>query len=672
MWSRSAILFALLSAMALSGCSDPAPCAETGDADADGVCDPDDLCAEGNDGDDFDGDGVPDGCDPCPVDAPDDSDADGVCDSADACPGGDDAMDADSDGTADACDPCPADASDDSDGDGVCDSADLCAGFDDEADLDLDGVADGCDPCPIDALNDQDGDTVCDSQDLCPGDDDRLDGDSDGTPDGCDICPSDATDDSDGDGVCDSADLCAGFDDEADLDRDGVADGCDPCPIDAPDDADGDGVCASADLCDDQWNPNQEDICGIVFVDATASGAGDGSSWADAFTEIQDALAPGRTVWVAQGVYRGRAGEPFLIDAPNAVQIYGGFQGGEMRLEDRVGLFAATVLDADLNGDDDGSPATVGDNVRGINLNNNVLIDGFTVRHADGANGAAVHMYSSWNAHVRNLIVRDSLLTANTTLMRCYNASVEYEHVLLVDNMLGGRDVFASIGFCDQKLTNVTVVNTTGAAAAFACSGQGSLEVRYSSVEGSSNFVYADGSAIVSDSVFYGAGSISGTGSISIDSTAASLDLSTYGSGNLWLDDGTAELGDPWVVFAGGELMLSQTDAGDPFTSAAVDAADAAFDWSRLPDWSALTTAADLGLDITTADMGAHYDPDRPFIVELYDDGQDLFWTTLNATDCRLNGAAVAANGSEPASSGRHVLYCSNASGDTAASHAVP
>ena len=131
-------------------------CAGTfADADADGVCDVEDVCPGFDDNSDTDGDGVADGCDICPNDNPDDSDGDGICDSNDQCPGLDDAII----GTAcDDGDPCTindvydgqcncAGTYSDGDGDGVCDGLDLCEGYDDALDADLDLTPDGCDDC---------------------------------------------------------------------------------------------------------------------------------------------------------------------------------------------------------------------------------------------------------------------------------------------------------------------------------------------------------------------------------------------------------------------------------------------------------------------------------------------------------------------------------------------
>ena len=110
-------------------CDSFPPCPDTpcpdGDADADGVCDSEDICEGGDDNVDTDGDTVPDFCDICP-DGDDNVDTDGdtVPDFCDICPGGDDNVDGDGDGVPDFCDPCPDDNPDDANGNGICDSQD--------------------------------------------------------------------------------------------------------------------------------------------------------------------------------------------------------------------------------------------------------------------------------------------------------------------------------------------------------------------------------------------------------------------------------------------------------------------------------------------------------------------------------------------------------------------
>jgi hypothetical protein len=78
------------------------------DADADSVCDADDICPGFNEGEDADCDGIPGGCDPCPFDADNDVDADGLCGDIDNCPlvFNTGQEDADADGVGDVCDPC--------------------------------------------------------------------------------------------------------------------------------------------------------------------------------------------------------------------------------------------------------------------------------------------------------------------------------------------------------------------------------------------------------------------------------------------------------------------------------------------------------------------------------------------------------------------------------------
>ena len=64
----------------------------------------------------------------------------------------------------------------------------------------------------------------------------------------------------------------------------------------------------------------------ILYVDATASGSGDGSSWIHAYTDLGDALRATVAydeVWVARGTYRFGSLLSFLI--PPDKEVYVGF-----------------------------------------------------------------------------------------------------------------------------------------------------------------------------------------------------------------------------------------------------------------------------------------------------------------------------------------------------------
>ena len=81
---------------------------------------------------------------------------------------------------------------------------------------------------------------------------------------------------------------------------------------------------------------------GVLHVDRGATGAGDGTSWGDAFTDLQAALeaaVPGDEVWVATGVYEA-------IQVSEGVSYYGGFAGGETDLAERDLVSSPTVIDA--------------------------------------------------------------------------------------------------------------------------------------------------------------------------------------------------------------------------------------------------------------------------------------------------------------------------------------
>ena len=84
-----------------------------------------------------------------------------------------------------------------------------------------------------------------------------------------------------------------------------------------------------------------------IYVDAYATGASNGRSWYDAFTNLQSALAaaqPGDSVWVSLGIYTPDSGRTSTFQIKSGVQLYGGFAGVETRLEQRNWNTFRTIL----------------------------------------------------------------------------------------------------------------------------------------------------------------------------------------------------------------------------------------------------------------------------------------------------------------------------------------
>jgi predicted outer membrane repeat protein len=145
----------------------------------------------------------------------------------------------------------------------------------------------------------------------------------------------------------------------------------------------------------------------ILFVDADATGAEDGSSWASAFTNLQPALEAAQTgdqIWVAEGTYRptvaqGGTGDRYRsFQMVSGVAIYGGFDPsvGDTGWQNRDWVLHETILSGDLNGDDGPDFADNGENSYhvlyhvGPALDGSAILDGFTITGGN-ANGATAH-----------------------------------------------------------------------------------------------------------------------------------------------------------------------------------------------------------------------------------------------------------------------------------------
>lgn len=223
------------------------------------------------------------------------------------------------------------------------------------------------------------------------------------------------------DGMLDADQIAQGA--GTDCNDDGFLDACER-------DCDGNGVPDECDIrdglvIDADENGIPDEAQGRLYVDAEATGKNDGSTWHDAFIDLQDALEAASGVdacigeiWVARGTYRpdrGTGNRYASFHLASNVKIYGGFATSESDPSQRNASANPTILSGDLLMDDLPELVNRSDNslsvVSGYFLDNSV-IDGVTI-----ASG-----YAMIRGHYNN--IKESggnlkLLRAHVTLRDC-------------------------------------------------------------------------------------------------------------------------------------------------------------------------------------------------------------------------------------------------------------
>ena len=131
----------------------------------------------------------------------------------------------------------------------------------------------------------------------------------------------------------------------------------------------------------------------VLYVDDSATGSNDGSSWANAIPNLQSAftrLCPGITqVWVAEGTYKPTTSTDrnATFQLVNGLALYGGFAGTETLLSQRNVSAHVTMLSGDI-----GILLTNNDNsyhvVTGSGTDSTAVIDGFTINRGNADGGA--------------------------------------------------------------------------------------------------------------------------------------------------------------------------------------------------------------------------------------------------------------------------------------------
>ncbi|MFZ1753801.1 MAG: hypothetical protein WBO46_07795 [Caldilineaceae bacterium] len=218
------------------------------------------------------------------------------------------------------------------------------------------------------------------------------------------------------------------------------------------------------------------------FVKAGANSNGTGTSWANAFPKLQDALAvaqSGDEIWVAAGVYTPENAQSSftLVDG---VAIYGGFAGNEIARSARNWKTNLTVLSGDVDGDDLNSDGNfISESVTDIlGTNSDVVVasngvsratrlDGVIVTGGKGGNGAGMNNQNSSSPTVANVIFWGNHAGSHGGGMYNNNSSPLLRDVVFMNNQAGRGGGIANLASSSPVLVNVTftgnrVVNQGG------------------------------------------------------------------------------------------------------------------------------------------------------------------------------------------------------------------
>lgn len=164
----------------------------------------------------------------------------------------------------------------------------------------------------------------------------------------------------------------------------------------------------------------------IIYVDIDAvDGENDGSSWDNAYTDLQSALAVAGAsdqIWVAEGTYLPVTGSTppegvddirevsFVIN--NGIKVYGGFSGNETLLAQRDIQANETILSGNIGEDGQADNSYHVVDITGSTPS--TIIDGFTITEgqADGGrsadDGGGIYAEENGSASIVNSFVTDN------------------------------------------------------------------------------------------------------------------------------------------------------------------------------------------------------------------------------------------------------------------------
>jgi hypothetical protein len=230
--------------------------------------------------------------------------------------------------------------------------------------------------------------------------------------------------------------------------------------------------------------------CGeVVYVDKNVAVPGDGSSWSEAFDNLQNALAavyPCDEIWVADGTYKPTTnpGDPnATFTLGRAVSLYGGFAGGESHRYERNWLDSPTTLSGQINANNVNYVVTLFD----TNSIPSTAVDGFVITGGTIAGiycpqGAPVIQHNRVTNNIRGILCADNAAAAirnnwiygnaegirldgagSETIIR--NNTIVYNSGIGVNRISGSEPIITNCIFWGHPGAN----NLAGCSASFSC-----------------------------------------------------------------------------------------------------------------------------------------------------------------------------------------------------------
>jgi hypothetical protein len=160
-----------------------------------------------------------------------------------------------------------------------------------------------------------------------------------------------------------------------------------------------------------------------VYVDGSAAGANDGTSWSNAYKHLQDALGFAEQtgghvsqIWIAAGIYRPDENTAYPQGSGNTsatfrllggVSIFGGFPAGGSDWSGRNDQVYKTYLDGNL--DDTSADPRSNHVVSGLWIDSTAVLDGVTVRYGKSTYyGGGIYLIDS------NVLLNRCQIVSNT------------------------------------------------------------------------------------------------------------------------------------------------------------------------------------------------------------------------------------------------------------------